>query len=195
MRVKVINSFSELKDVLSAHDKVYLLLYKSASEASDCARKNLENAVDKQDNQMVLMADVKQVQDIHEKYGITSVPVFLTFEKQELKNIAKGCNTEGFYHNIFNQNYSGRTQESGEKAHQVIVYSTPGCSWCNTLKAYLRQQKISFREIDVSRDENAAREMVRRSGQQGVPQTLIDGQLVVGFDKSKINRLLGINVE
>ena len=49
-----------------------------------------------------------------------------------------------------------------------------------------------FREVDISRDERAAQELVRRSGQMGVPQTDIDGRIVVGFDKARLDELLGI---
>ena len=52
---------------------------------------------------------------------------------------------------------------------------------------------IRYREINVAADQKAAEEMVRKSGQQGVPQTDINGQIVVGFDKTKLNSLLGIN--
>ena len=82
--------------------------------------------------------------------------------------------------------------EEGTRFKNVTVYSTPTCSWCTTLKTYLRNQRIPFSEIDVSRDQNAAEEMVRRSGQQGVPQTDIEGEMIVGFDKARINELLGI---
>ena len=51
---------------------------------------------------------------------------------------------------------------------------------------------ITFTDIDVSRDEHAARMMVQRSGQQGVPQTDINGEIIVGFDKNRINKLLNI---
>jgi glutaredoxin len=47
--------------------------------------------------------------------------------------------------------------------------------------------------VDVSKDQKAAEEMVRRSGQQGVPQTDINGEMIVGFDRNRINTLLGIN--
>jgi len=73
-----------------------------------------------------------------------------------------------------------------------LVYSTPSCSWCNTLKAYLKQNNIAFIEIDVSRDQKAADELVKRSGQMGVPQTDINGEIIVGFDKPRISRLLGL---
>ena len=75
---------------------------------------------------------------------------------------------------------------------RVIVFSTPTCSFCNAAKKYFREKKIIFRDVDVSRDPAAARDMVRRSGQQGVPVIDIGGRIVVGFDRLKIDRLLGI---
>jgi glutaredoxin len=56
----------------------------------------------------------------------------------------------------------------------------------------LRKNRVPFTDVDVSRDPNAAEELVRRTGQQGVPQTDIDGEIVVGFDKKRINELLEI---
>ena len=75
---------------------------------------------------------------------------------------------------------------------RVIVFSTPTCSFCNTAKRYFREKGIKFRDVDVSRDQAAARDMVRRSGQQGVPVIDIGGKIVVGFDKPKIDSLLHI---
>jgi glutaredoxin-like YruB-family protein len=74
----------------------------------------------------------------------------------------------------------------------VILFTTPTCSWCRTVKQYLRKHDIRFKEVDISRDEAAARDMVRKSGQQGVPVTLINNRPVVGFNKNEINRLLNI---
>ncbi|MGQ9879274.1 MAG: glutaredoxin family protein [Armatimonadota bacterium] len=75
---------------------------------------------------------------------------------------------------------------------RVIVFSTPNCPYCNMAKRYLRERGIRFRDVDVSRDLAAARDMVRRSGQQGVPVIDINGKIVIGFDKAKINQLLGL---
>jgi glutaredoxin-like YruB-family protein len=75
---------------------------------------------------------------------------------------------------------------------RVIVFSTPTCTYCNAVKKYFRQQKINFRDVDVSRDKAAARDMTRRSGQMGVPVVDIGGKIIVGFDRPKIDRLLGI---
>jgi glutaredoxin-like YruB-family protein len=75
---------------------------------------------------------------------------------------------------------------------RVIVFSTPTCSFCNMAKKYFREKGIKFKDVDVSRDAIAARDMVRRSGQQGVPVIDIGGKIVVGFDRVKINKYLGI---
>ena len=74
----------------------------------------------------------------------------------------------------------------------VVVFTTPTCSWCRVVKQHLKKHNIRFKEIDVSKDERAARDMVRRTGQQGVPVTLIQNRPIVGFNKQQINRLLGI---
>lgn len=74
--------------------------------------------------------------------------------------------------------------------HEVIVYSTPTCPWCSRAKAYLAQLGVPYEDKDVSRDVEAAREMVRISGQMGVPVLVIDGNVVVGFDKPRIDELL-----
>jgi glutaredoxin 3 len=76
---------------------------------------------------------------------------------------------------------------------KVVVFSTPTCSFCNMAKSYFREKGIKFTDIDVSRDQTAARDMVRRSGQMGVPVIDIGGRIVVGFNRPQINTLLGIN--
>ena len=78
------------------------------------------------------------------------------------------------------------------RQRKVIIFTTPTCSWCRAAKQYLRQKGIRFKEIDVSRDQRAAQDMVRRTGQMGVPVLLIDNRPVVGFDRAKIDRLLGL---
>lgn len=75
---------------------------------------------------------------------------------------------------------------------RVIVFSTPTCSFCNMAKKYFREKGIKFKDIDVSRDPVAARDMMRRSGQQGVPVIDIGGKIVVGFNRPKIDKYLGI---
>jgi glutaredoxin len=61
------------------------------------------------------------------------------------------------------------------------------------VKEYLKQKGQNFKEIDVSKDAAALRDMIRKSGQQGVPQLWVNNVVVVGFDRDKIDRLLSLN--
>ena len=74
----------------------------------------------------------------------------------------------------------------------VKVFSTPICPYCLTLKEFLKENNIEFEEVDVSQDKKAQEEMIEKSGQMGVPVIEIDDQIVVGFDKEKICKLLNI---
>lgn len=74
----------------------------------------------------------------------------------------------------------------------VRVYSTPMCPWCYKLKDFLKEHKVDFVDIDVSTDRRAALEMVKKSGQMGVPVIDVNGQIIVGFDKEKIKKALKI---
>jgi glutaredoxin-like YruB-family protein len=77
-------------------------------------------------------------------------------------------------------------------AKEVKIYSTPTCPYCKMAKEYLKKNNIAFENIDVSTDQNAAKEMVDKSGQMGVPVLDIDGEIIVGFDKPKISAKLGL---
>jgi glutaredoxin-like YruB-family protein len=72
----------------------------------------------------------------------------------------------------------------------VIVYTTPTCPYCSQAKAFLAQQGVPFVEKNVAADQKAAMEMVRVSGQQGVPVITVNGEAVVGFDQPRLRQLL-----
>jgi len=174
------------------HPDAFLLIFKSGNKVSECALNNIEKALD--EKTVVFTADVKNVRDIHPQYEITTAPVLLSFEEGAFKNTYKGCNEAQFYSSVFERNlYVAQNKDGNVKPQKrVSVYSTPSCSWCTTLKNHLNIHGIKYSDIDVSKDQKAAEAMVKRSGQQGVPQTDIGGQMIVGFDKNKINSLLGI---
>lgn len=73
---------------------------------------------------------------------------------------------------------------------KVVVYSTPMCPWCHKLKDYLNKKGVKYEDIDVSSDQNAAREMIKKSGQMGVPQIEIGNKVIVGFDVEEIEKAL-----
>ena len=74
----------------------------------------------------------------------------------------------------------------------VTVYSTTTCPWCVKARDYLKSKGIEFNDINVSLDPRAAQEMIEKSGQRGVPVLDINGNIVVGFDKPQIDKLLGL---
>jgi len=75
---------------------------------------------------------------------------------------------------------------------KVRVFSTPACAYCVTLKEFLKEKNIEFEDINVAEDVQAQEEMVKKSKQMGVPVVEIDEEIVIGFDKEKICKLLNI---
>jgi glutaredoxin-like YruB-family protein len=85
-----------------------------------------------------------------------------------------------------------RRNQDSKKQPRVILFTTPTCSHCRTAKGYLRKKGIKFKDVDISRDKAAARDMVRRSGQQGVPVIDVGGKIIVGFNRAKLDQELGL---
>ena len=194
MSLKKITNLAEMTDSLKAEGKNYVLLYKKGSDVSDCSYASIERALKDAENINVLTVDINQVRDIHTQYEITSAPSLLVFEGKKFVKTVKGCNDDGFYKSLFEHAlFTAKSADSEKPVKRVTVYSTPSCSWCTTLKRHLDHNGVRYREVDVSKDQKAAEAMVRKSGQQGVPQTDINGKMIVGFDKTRINTLLGIN--
>lgn len=137
--------------------------------------------------------NASEVKTIHPVYKIDSVPAVLVIKNNSEVNVIYGKQKKSYYEMIFST--TPRLDESGEviKQPNVTVYSTPTCVYCNQLKSYLRKNRIIFSDIDIAADPNAAQELQQRTGQTGVPQTDIDGQIIVGFGRPKINELLDIN--
>ena len=75
-------------------------------------------------------------------------------------------------------------------AKSVKIYTTPTCPYCNMAKQFFKDNKIKYEEVNVAQDRKAAEEMVLRSGQMGVPVIDIDGNIIVGFDKEAIKKLV-----
>lgn len=74
----------------------------------------------------------------------------------------------------------------------ITIYSTPTCSYCRMAKAFLDKHNVPYTNIDVSRDQAKAEEMVQKSGQMGVPVIDVDGKIIVGFDQEELAKLVGI---
>ncbi|MDA3957152.1 glutaredoxin domain-containing protein [Oceanispirochaeta sp.] len=72
----------------------------------------------------------------------------------------------------------------------VIVYSTPSCSYCTLAKEYFKKNKIAFTDYNVAVNSSKAEEMVKKSGQMGVPVIDVNGRVIVGFNQSAIENAL-----
>jgi glutaredoxin-like YruB-family protein len=72
----------------------------------------------------------------------------------------------------------------------VKIYTTPTCGYCHQAKGFLSELGVNYTEHDVSRDRAAAEEMVRLTGQMGVPVIVVDGQIVIGFDRARLEQLI-----
>jgi len=77
-----------------------------------------------------------------------------------------------------------------EAKMSVTLYSTPSCAYCRMAKDYFRTKGVAFTEYNVASDQRKADEMVRKSGQMGVPVIDVNGSIIIGFNKVEIERAL-----
>jgi glutaredoxin-like YruB-family protein len=73
---------------------------------------------------------------------------------------------------------------------EIKVYSTPTCPYCKMAKTYLDEKGVKYQDLDVTQDAAARDEMIQKSGQMGVPVITVNGELVIGFDKERLEDLL-----
>jgi glutaredoxin-like YruB-family protein len=73
---------------------------------------------------------------------------------------------------------------------KVVVYSTPTCPFCVYAKDYFKKNNVPFEDIDVTKDQAKAKEMVEKSGQMGVPVIAIGDDIVIGFQPEVFEELL-----
>lgn len=75
---------------------------------------------------------------------------------------------------------------------KILIYSTPTCPYCHMAKDFFKENNIIFTDFNVAEDKKAREEMIKKTSQMGVPVIDIDGEIIIGFDKSKISEVLGI---
>ncbi len=73
---------------------------------------------------------------------------------------------------------------------KIKVYGVPTCPFCAKTKKYLKERGFDFEDIDVSRSQDLANEMVEKSGHMSVPVIEINGEIIIGFDKERIEKIL-----
>ena len=75
---------------------------------------------------------------------------------------------------------------------KVKIYTTPTCTYCKMTKEFFTEKNVQYEEVDVANDEKAKEEMIEKSEQTGVPVIMINGEIIIGFDKEKLSELLGL---
>ncbi len=186
--VKNLEHFNQIK---KEKDFFILIFYTEKSEKSKEVVKIFKEIKEENKEVAIFSVNASEVKDIHPLFGINTVPTVVAVKNGEISKIIYGVQNKQYYQMLLYD--APIKQKEKRKFKNVIVYTSPNCPWCSTVKSYLRQHGISFREVDISKDEREAERLVRKSGQMGVPQTEINGKIVVGFDKSKLDNLLGIN--
>lgn len=190
--LKKIQNRDQFKKLVSGSDeKVLVLFYTDSSEKSLKSLQALKNLHAKNEDAVIYTVDAKAVMDIHPEYGISAVPTVIVFRNGEATEIITGVQTEGFYNRLL-QKFEVSTSNGNGQSQRVTVYTTQTCPYCDSVKRYLSSINVSYSEIDISADEAAAQELVQRTGQQGVPQTEIDGKFVIGYDTNELDRLLNL---
>lgn len=77
-------------------------------------------------------------------------------------------------------------------AKKVTVYSSDFCPWCDKVKEFLKENNIEFEEKNVQQNPDYGKEMVEKTGQNGVPVIDVDGKIIVGFNVPALKEALGL---
>lgn len=190
--MEIVVSNSDVKTKFARKKRSLLLLYKSGHLESECAYHNLEIALKDRNLISAYIADVNTVLDIHPTYGVTNVPSLLFFERGKLMRSVEGCQSNRSYKALINKTFNMSKNSNKLKHQNVTVYSTPACSWCNSLKKWLQVNNVLYNDIDITCNEEAAQSLIKRTGHKGVPQIEINDEIVVGFQLPRLKELLEI---
>jgi len=172
-----------------------VLLFTGAfSDAARRALSEMTEFAEEYPDVPVCAIDVMEVKGLHERHGVTEVPTAVVLKNGKEIDRIEGVESAAFYALRFAGTAPRHiARPTRKKPRRVTVYSGPGCPACGQLKTYLRTHGVHFTEVDISRNQQAAEKLMRKTGYQAVPQTDINGRIVVGFDRNKLAALLGIN--
>ncbi len=133
--------------------------------------------------------NVDENQELAGLYGVMSIPTVVFFKDGKVATQKVGVHSEEEYKKTVE---TTKQFDPTKVKREVTIFSTPTCPYCKMVKDYLTSKKIPFKEIDVTKNQEMAREMINRSGEMGVPQLWINDQVVMGFNKPVIDMLLGL---
>lgn len=197
MPLAPIRSEQELEPLLESNQDLLLAFLVDQNQGSAAARGALEQALASNPDAKAYSVDARAVRNVSGRFGVTAVPTVVRVRGRETLERLVGPQSPGTYAALMKPK-SRSTNQNQSKPHaqtSVKLYVTNSCPWCRKLESYLDRRGVRYTKVNVSTDVAAAHAMVRKSGQRGVPQAEIDGTMVVGFDKARIDRLLGLSEE
>lgn len=193
--VRMIENYQDLASALQTQKETVVVgFFGEFSDKSRAAFPAFQAFCARHPELPVFLVDVGKVKDVHPRLGVKLVPTVVTLKDGKVLQQVVGARTIEEWETTLLGPARTASASSGSSrpSHRVVVYTGAHCPWCTRVKAYLRQRNVPFTEIDVSRDPSAAQALVRKTGQTGVPQLDIDGRYVIGFDKARIDALLGL---
>ena len=187
-----LESLDEYKELIERNQFYTVLAFLSENSARSMEAEKILKFLSDETGTPIWGVNVHQTVDIHPILSITQIPTVVTIKNGEMVNKLVGLQREGTYRKLLSDAPRKKADGSEAPPLRVTVYTTRTCPHCTTVKNHLKRKGVAFREIDVSSDANAASDLQRRTGQTGVPQTDINGTIVLGADIAKINRLINI---
>lgn len=147
------------------------------------------DSANKDKNTMYAKVNVDQNPDLAGMYGVMSIPTVVFFKDGQVAAKKVGVQTKEEYLRTVEK---AKQYDPKNVKHEVTVFSTPTCPYCHMAKDYLKSKNIPFKDIDVTKDQVMAREMIDKSGEMGVPQLWINDEVIIGFNKPAIDMTLGL---
>lgn len=188
-----ISNAGELEMLKERHASfLAIFFYSDISEKSKEALSVMVEIRKKKPDTPMALVNVSQVRDIHPLFSVTSVPAIVTLKNGVMTKRIEGLQRRTTYEALLGDAPRRRSDGTEAPPLRVTVYSSPTCPPCGIVKAYLRKKGVPFRVVDVTRDEQAAQEIMNRTGSTAVPQTDINGSVVIGADTERLDELLRV---
>jgi|GEM_PF-436972 len=176
--------------------RVALFFYKNELKKSLIALETLKKVSDSLKHIPFYAIDLEKIDDIHQNYDVIHIPTLVLVEEGKAVSWVMGAQKKDFYISALGEahrTWSTFKDESRKKKYpRVTLYSSPTCYYCKKIKDYLKKNEVPYRDIDISKDQKAARRLVQKTGQIGVPQIFIGSSHLLGYNEKKINEFLGI---
>lgn len=194
MNLTPISHEDQLDQVLGRDQDLLLAFVVDRSQGSTAARQALESVLASHPDARIYAVDARSVRNAAARFHVTAVPTVVRVRDGKTLDRIVGPQPPATYAALLDPAPRVRSDSSRMASRQpsVKIYVTNSCPWCRRLEAYLDQRGVRYSKVNVDNDRAAAQTMVQKSGQMGVPQAEIGGQMVVGFDKVRIDRLLNL---